>query len=117
MVREIPQVGSATPWGVAQHVDVLIPGEFVFASTASHGGYWLSRRLVMALPKVCRETPYSHGGWFEEDVDAAIPVAFVAECAAVCSPGGVEAARATIRGYFPSYLPDVAKALAAREGA
>ena len=71
-----PTVGSASPWGPIQSVDVLKVGELIFASTSSHGGYWLSPRLMELLPPVARDT-FAGGAWFEEDCDAAIPMGFL----------------------------------------
>jgi hypothetical protein len=102
-LREIPRHGSDSPWGTIERLDVIIPDEFLFASTSSHGGYWLSARLMALLPECARSTRFSHGGWFEEDCDAAIPPAFIPECAKACRPGAAGLARETILNPHTDY--------------
>lgn len=58
-----------TPWGLAQHVEQVAPG-IRRVSTASHGGYHVSRDLLDRIPGQFRGgTSYSPPGWFEEDSD------------------------------------------------
>ena len=67
-----PAVGSPSPWGAIDHVEALGP-EVVVVSTPSHGGFWVSPRAMATIPEPLRATPYSGGGWFEEDCDWCIP--------------------------------------------
>jgi hypothetical protein len=65
-----PEVGSWSPWGSVQHVQVVVPGHIYVVTTASHGGMKLSaeyNRLVDPSWRV-------KGGWYEEDVDVAIVI-------------------------------------------
>jgi hypothetical protein len=41
--------------------------------TPGHGGVYVAPELYATMPKVLKATPYSDGGWFEEDCDWAIP--------------------------------------------
>ena len=111
ILREIPREGGTSPWGVIQSVRVVVEHELYFASTSSHGGYWVGTRLLNLLPEVARETPYSKGGWFEEDCDAAIPYAFLpADLIGNPEAGSIERARATILSpHF--HMPEVKQAL------
>lgn len=67
-----PTVGSASPWGAIQQVTAL-GSDAVAVSTASHGGLRVSPAALACIPEPLRATPYSGGGWFEEDCDWAIP--------------------------------------------
>lgn len=53
-----------TPWGRAQSKKVLVPG-ITFYSTASHGGYYVSKAIRAVMP------PHlvTEDGWYEEDCD------------------------------------------------
>lgn len=90
--------GSASPWGPIQTVTKLADG-IVSVTTASHGGICVSPSLLAKMP--VKSTPYSEGGWFEEDCDWALvalcfPYAF--------TPGSVEYAKKLAKG---SYLAGV----------
>ncbi len=62
-----PKVGSSTPWGRADFVDVLAPG-IVNVSTPGHGGVWVAPHLNAEIHPVWR----SDSGWYEEDCEAVI---------------------------------------------
>lgn len=82
-----------TPWGQTQTCHALGDGIFT-VTTAGHGGIWLSPERMKALPEVCRSTPYSKGGWFEEDCDSLIPMFFFYTDLQLTVP------RETIAGYI-----------------
>jgi len=107
LIREIPSVGGASPWGKIQAIDVVIPGRVIFASTSSHGGYWIGADLFRTLPTCAQRTPHSTGGWFEEDCDAAIPFAFLPEMGNDDSK--TRAREAILHSSW--YLPSVREAL------
>lgn len=92
-----------SPWGAVQHITQLAEG-IVMIDTASHGGIKVSDDLLAKMPEALRRTPYSGGGWFEEDCDWA----FVA----VCFPDAfkaehVEMARKTIAMTYPNRMADI----------
>jgi energy-converting hydrogenase Eha subunit F len=60
-------------WGPVQYAGELAPGIFT-VSIAGHGGIWLSPERQAQMPESCRSTPYSRGGWYEEDCDAIMPL-------------------------------------------
>lgn len=63
------QRGARTPWGKAQDVRELASGVWL-VDTAGHGGIKLDRTRQRAIPEDARR----EGGWYEEDVDACIPL-------------------------------------------
>ncbi len=67
-----PTPGSSSPWGPIQTVTPLGP-DVVAVTTASHGGLRVSLTALARMPEPLRQTAYSEGGWFEEDVDWALP--------------------------------------------
>lgn len=72
-----------SPWGEIQSQHELAPG-IIIVSTARHGGIWLSPERRAALPPVLAAAPtYCRDPqWFEEDIDAILPVlAFASEMA------------------------------------
>lgn len=65
-----------TPWGMAQDVDVLADG-IVWASTASHGGFILSRERYDAMPVALQRMSFTGDQAFEEDCSwCAVVLAF-----------------------------------------
>uniref|UniRef100_A0A6M3K5G1 DUF7007 domain-containing protein n=1 Tax=viral metagenome TaxID=1070528 RepID=A0A6M3K5G1_9ZZZZ len=70
-------MAGATPWGISQTTEQIAEG-IIFYSTASHGGYGLSRlRMREFLDQFPEFETFAGGPWFEEDFDSAmIPVAF-----------------------------------------
>jgi len=67
--RNPPRSGMSTPWGRAQDVSRLADGIWL-VGTASHGGIKLSRERNAKIANFWR----SPGGWYEEDIEWAIPV-------------------------------------------
>lgn len=61
-----------TPWGIADSVTEIAPG-ILSVSTPSHGGIKLDEARWAQVPTLVRTTPYSRGGFYEEDCDWAIP--------------------------------------------
>lgn len=62
-----------TPWGLADHIE-RVDGNITFYGTPSHGGYKVQDES--AIPEALRKTAHGWAGWYEEDCDAAIVVAF-----------------------------------------
>lgn len=65
------RIGDNTPWGPAQTIEYF--GPIIFVTTSSHGGFYVPPSLYKEIPKYARETTYSFGGFYEEDVDWSIP--------------------------------------------
>lgn len=63
---QFPPVSS--PWGHVDYREEVGKGIWSI-STPSHGGLWLEPAIRSLMPASCRETPYSSGGFFEEDCD------------------------------------------------
>lgn len=80
--------GSASPWGVIDWAREIAPG-IVSVSTASHGGFYVSRERLATMPEALARVPTyversagvkivtvagdGFGGrWYEEDCDAAL---------------------------------------------
>lgn len=53
-----------TPWGKSQGREILAPG-ICFYSTASHGGYFVSKAVRAVMPKEY----VNPDGWYEEDCE------------------------------------------------
>ena len=66
-----------SPWGAIQSREQVADG-IESISTASHGGYWLSReRRASFVARFPDFTPFAGLPWFEEDCDwAAVVLAF-----------------------------------------
>ena len=87
IIREVPKVGSETPWGAADWINqVTEDGGILFVGTPSHGGYWLSSERLAKMPSELRKfgtkSPYHPDweGWFEEDCEwGAVALAFPEE--------------------------------------
>jgi hypothetical protein len=83
----------STPWGTADLTEQIAPGIWQ-VSTPGHGGIWVAPELRGRLVK--QETPYSRGGWFEEDCDwAFVAVSFPEHFAAQ-----LPVARATLKSAY-----------------
>lgn len=67
-----PRAGGPSPWGAIQHVTPMGPDATV-ATTAGHGGVWISEATFAKIPKAYKALRYSDGQWFEEDCDWCIP--------------------------------------------
>lgn len=71
--RELPEIGSDSPWGPVQHLHTLGDG-IVFVHTAGHGGVWLSTDRLRQVPKEMLAKQWLGGSrFFEEDCDWCIP--------------------------------------------
>lgn len=67
---------TQTPWGQAQSAEAFTDGIILY-STASHGGFHVSKKLLSTMPDYLRTADgYADGerGWFEEDCASAIVV-------------------------------------------
>ena len=65
--------GKRSPWGNVQTEIVFGDTGIRFVSTAGHGGFILSGKANLKIPKVFR----INGGAYEEDCDASIVLAFL----------------------------------------
>ena len=104
--RSRPPADPPRPGVAIQTVTPLGP-DTVAVTTASHGGLRVSLTALARIREPLRETPYSRGGWFEEDCDWCIPYLVLgldafepdaargAECRA--------AARATLARFHPTH--------------
>jgi hypothetical protein len=71
-----PRVGDWSPWGKIDDAKELAPG-IVLVSSPSHGGIWLSRERVAALPAWAHLVDSRFGAkpvYWEEDVEMAVPI-------------------------------------------
>lgn len=59
--------GSRTPWGKAQHAELIYPG-VMGVSTAGHGGAKVNAQRNKQIPTALR----NRSGWYEEDCEMAI---------------------------------------------
>jgi hypothetical protein len=69
-------VSTDTPWGTAQSATYYMEG-VIFYSTASHGGFHLSKTALRRVPDYLQTADkYAPGtaGWYEEDCASAIVV-------------------------------------------
>lgn len=85
-----------TPWGKADSCVELAEGIHLI-STASHGGYHLSRKRLNRMPQYFRKE-CADGAFFEEDccwcvVPLSFPEAF--------SPSAYDSAKTTLLNWFP----------------
>jgi hypothetical protein len=93
------RVGSRTPWGTADHAEILADG-IVVVGTPGHGGVKLSPERQRSVPRALRV----NGGWYEEDCEANIPAMLWPEAFA---RGGRdpkewgENAAAAVKDWFP----------------
>ncbi len=85
-----------TPWGKSQHVERHAEG-ISFVSTASHGGYHLSRKRLNQMPQYFRKE-CAEGAFFEEDCCwCVVPLSFLAQF----DDKTVEVAKNTLLNWFP----------------
>lgn len=90
-----------TPWGFADQVEDVAPG-VKFASTPSHGGYFLTADRQARMPEYFRDKDANTAaGWYEEDCHGAF-VALVFED--VASPARRDAARKVVACFYPDLL-------------
>jgi len=71
--------GQSTPWGRADAIEQVGEGIY-FASTPSHGGYYVPSALLPAIPEKHQARALKWSGsrnWYEEDCEwASVAVAF-----------------------------------------
>ena len=94
-IAPLPMTNS--PWGMIQQVAQIAEGIWQ-VSTASHGGLKISDQRLAAMPAERRSTPYSHDGWFEEDLDWALVAISFPEA---FRPEDVAMARQSLARYYP----------------
>ena len=82
-----------SPWGKIQDTKVISDG-ISFVSTASHGGFKLSRELNAQIPKCFRK----EGGWYEEDCEYSIVIMFFPE---FFKEKDIDIAMNTVKNWFP----------------
>ena len=100
------RIGSATPWGAADSVDVIAEG-ITRVGTPSHGGIHLSQARLDSIPEWGRK---GHSGftppeWFEEDAE----VVYVWLAFPELFPIQQGAALNTARQYYPQLLCECGK--------
>ncbi|MBW7932462.1 MAG: hypothetical protein H3C62_02375 [Gemmatimonadaceae bacterium] len=110
MGTEDIDVGSATPWGIADSVErILVPGTGValsWVSTAGHGGVFVPAVLRSRIPAAHRAYAerWAKGwgpGWYEEDVAAlAVMLAFPAAFPERSSEAGRVEMQATLERWI-----------------
>lgn len=93
--------GSRTPWGAAQIVTHIAPG-LASVSTAGHGGVKLSKERNLSIPKPLRRD----SGWYEEDGEAYIALAYHPEGAAHAGRRSREQIRAEMTAGVKDWFPD-----------
>lgn len=90
--------GDRSPWGKIQHVKVIVPHHAYLVSTASHGGVKLSREYNALVYPAWR----AKGGWYEEDVDIAIPfITFQKTFDKAFENVDFDAVRSALARYYP----------------
>jgi hypothetical protein len=92
-----PRPLTNSPWGLIQQVTQIAEGIWQ-VSTASHGGLKVSDQRLAAMPAQRRATPYSHDGWFEEDLDWALVAVSFPEA---FRPDDLAMARQSLAQYYP----------------
>lgn len=89
----VASVPVRSPWGKVQQTSVYADG-IVFVSTASHGGFKLSRSRQSQMPEALR----IQGGWYEEDCEAALVVVGLPQ---YFSDEQVVRATESVKNWFP----------------
>ena len=89
-----------SPWGAIQTCRTIAPG-IISVTTASHGGLHVAPDLLAKMPEAMRSTPYSRGGWFEEDCDWALVAVSFPEAFGETL---VQAAKRTIASVYPELV-------------
>jgi hypothetical protein len=97
---------TPTPWGPADHEQVLASGITLY-STAGHGGIAVTGEVARKMPAALRGVGQRYGGklWFEEDAAwAAVYLAFPEELDEQLAGGGsrVGFARETFERWYPA---------------
>ena len=115
-MAKAPKVGSRSPWGTVDYVNVIETGKIWSVGTSSHGGLKVSRSAQMEIPQKAR----SKGGWYEEDAEWSIVALVFPE---FFKPSDVDSAHETARNYLPGIYrfltgievtPQTSSALAAK---
>jgi hypothetical protein len=98
--REVVYEGMRTPWGDADSVKVVIPGAVGWAGTPGHGGVKISPAMTRRMPPFMRRP----GGWYEEDVDWALPYVALADELRAAGEGekALSDAVETLRQWHPA---------------
>lgn len=66
------QQPTTSPWGQVDYCTKICDGIWII-STPSHGGIYVAPELYETMPEPMQSTPYSSGGYFEEDCDWVLP--------------------------------------------
>lgn len=85
-----------TPWGESQDVRRVASG-VLWVSTASHGGYYVDSVAREQIPHEWR----TRDGWYEEDCEALIPLAFVDDMNTDRGERSRESFLEALRAWFP----------------
>jgi len=99
---------ESTPWGQAQHEEILADG-IISCSTASHGGIWLDAKRRAKLKFYSKNNYLKSSTWWEEDCDWAIPYVFFANDireygSAYKFKENLAAAHAIIKHHHPDFI-------------
>lgn len=109
--NNVPSIGSPSPWGRIDFVELTTAPGVVFCSSPSHGGYWVA-------PEQCNRIPakaiagVSFGGdmaegWFEEDCAWSIVALFIPEA----FPANAQDVAVLIAGkFYPQAIAALPKA-------
>jgi hypothetical protein len=92
-----------TIWGEAQTIDRVCDG-IVFVTTAGHGGYILTNRMLTRMPAYLRACSFTKDGNFEEDCSwCAVVLAFPQSASVLgcTAERAQEIALATLKNYYP----------------
>lgn len=81
-----------SPWGPIHQSKVLAEG-VTKVTTATHGGIKLARQVNSKIPEVLRRS----NGWYEEDIEWAIPALFLPEA----FPGQEADALRVVKSHWP----------------
>lgn len=94
-----------TPWGRAQHIEELVPGQVWSVSTAGHGGLYVTGDALQRIPQSFRLATFTRSPqWYEEDCDWAIVARFIPEAFP-------DVARAKAESYLSQYHHHLLKSL------
>lgn len=93
--------GSRTPWGKADAVTHVAPGIAV-VSTPGHGGVKLSPERNKAIPTPLRRP----SGWYEEDAESYIALAYHPEAGAQAGRISLDSMRAEMVAGVKDWFPD-----------
>lgn len=96
-----PTKGGRSPWGTIQDVKTIVPGHIWAVSTAGHGGIKLDPEYNRLVDPGWR----SKGGWYEEDVEMAVPI-ITFQASFPKGSVNIDSVRKSLARYYPEKYPD-----------